>query len=396
MNERSKILYLYIGQAFSLLGDWCSAIVFPLMLYKITENTIAVAILMLCRFVPNIISPLILNKINKNNLLIDIMIKSDIFRAIFFILFIFANKPIHFYVLTFIIYTGNSLFNPCKYTIIPDIVKEDNIEKSTNIIMGIENIFMLIGPIIGSLIYAYIGANLVIMLNSATYIISCLLLYKLKKLNDFKLNIETNKNTEKFINIIKKAIKIKSVVYLIYAEALGCLAFGTLNFLLPVMTEQSNIYDDKSYGYLVSALALGLIIGNFFMGAFYKQKKYEFMYLVSTIVAGLSFICLGVYKGLIINIINIICIGIGNSIQDLCLNVFIQNTCKEEQERITMISFNQSLISMSIGITTIVTPIFISKFNIYSVIIVLGTIPLSVSLCLLLKKVFNQKNYIEA
>jgi MFS family permease len=402
-NKQRNYSFLFAGQTVSVLGDWLSYVVTPILVYNIKQSPIDIGLLMLCRSLPGIILPLFIGKILKKASLLKTMIACDAIRGVLFLGFIFADSTYQFLGLTLIIYSCSAIFNPAKYSIIPSILSGETIPKANGYLSSVENFSMLIGPAIGGILFALVGVNWIIIFNSITFFVSMTFLLKIKYVAvtnvDGAVDAECNKDSFSLVEKIKEQVRVcrivvgnKKIFNLLVSNSLDTLAFGSLNALMPLIA--NNIFNEPSivYGYLMTALGGGLLFGSMLFTKIYNRMSSYCLFSSATLVAAISFISLGVSNTLVVSLLAIFILGIGNGVQEVTIATLIQQSCDSENEVMLIFSTNQAMVSICAAITMVFSTVTIYAFGIKLTFVLLGIIPFILGLVLLL----SSKLYIDA
>lgn len=315
----------YLSQAISSFGDWVSYVAIPLIVYGITKDPISMAIYTAIKFIPNVIVAPFIGKLTTRFGKLNLLVISDIVRGVVFLGYLFT-KDIHIiYLITFITSIFNSIFNPIKFSIIPEVVNSEDITKSNSYISGISRLMMLIGPSIGGILMASFGQSVVIILNSVSYFISLYFILRIDTktiksiLNNFK------KDKIKYIDLLKILWEKKNhlVKFLLLTSIINC-SFGALNTLFPIVSYK---FENSStiYGYIMSGLGVGLLIGTIITPNLIKNKNFTKTYGLATVLGAAFLALFGASNNQILTIFMILGIGISNGIQEISCTSFIQN-----------------------------------------------------------------------
>lgn len=387
--KKSDLEWLIIGETVSVLGDWASYVVIPIILYDLTNDPISVGVLMICRFLPSILLPFLINQIISKFNVLKIMIFCDFLRSVSTMGFIFATEPLQFYMLTIINYIGTAIFNPGKYSLVSLIVDKHQLSEANSYIGSINKLFMLVGPIFGGVVYNYIGKEGALIFNSVTFIFSMFALSKIT-IESSKIDIRKGKEKDQkqTRDLVFKFSLFKDVIYkkrlgnLIFSDALGSLAFGSLNVLFPIVSKDIFRSPDIVYGYIMSFLGGGLLIGNIISPFLNKYISNYLIYAVATLSAALSLILFGLSEYLILSLMAIFLVGVGNGLQENSILTFIQEHSEKEKTMNTL-SLSQALTSFFIIISMTFSALMVAKIGLTLTILSLGLIPFFISVFLL-------------
>ncbi|HHC9731572.1 TPA: MFS transporter [Staphylococcus aureus] len=268
--------FYLIGIAFSNIGSAFTTFVFPLMILKLTGSAFQVGIVSALSFIPYAILGLpagaLIDRLNKKT----IMKCADIIRFISYLsipVLSFYNMLSIFqiYVVAIISGIGLVFHSISEVSIIPSIVKEEDLASANSYIYATQNVSEFLGPIIGGLLYTYMGYSILIFIDSMTFLLSffSLILIKIETKSIFNQEKLSGKN---FLSDVKVGFD-----YLLSNSTIRVMA---------VVVSLSNLIISPYYIYIVmfvkedmnqSSQALGLVLGISSLGALIGSLSASFL-----------------------------------------------------------------------------------------------------------------------
>ncbi|HEK6092658.1 TPA: MFS transporter [Staphylococcus aureus] len=268
--------FYLIGIAFSNIGSAFTTFVFPLMILKLTGSAFQVGIVSALSFIPYAILGLpagaLIDRLNKKT----IMKCADIIRLISYLsipVLSFYNMLSIFqiYVVAIISGIGLVFHSISEVSIIPSIVKEEDLASANSYIYATQNVSEFFGPIIGGLLYTYMGYSILIFIDSMTFLLSffSLILIKIETKSIFNQEKLSGKN---FLSDVKVGFD-----YLLSNSTIRVMA---------VVVSLSNLIISPYYIYIVmfvkedmnqSSQALGLVLGISSLGALIGSLSASFL-----------------------------------------------------------------------------------------------------------------------
>ncbi|HDI0048985.1 TPA: MFS transporter [Staphylococcus aureus] len=268
--------FYLIGIAFSNIGSAFTTFVFPLMILKLTGSAFQVGIVSALSFIPYAILGLpagaLIDRLNKKT----IMKCADIIRLISYLsipVLSFYNMLSIFqiYVVAIISGIGLVFHSISEVSIIPSIVKEEDLASANSYIYATQNVSEFLGPIIGGLLYTYMGYSILIFIDSMTFLLSffSLILIKIETKSIFNQEKLSGKN---FLSDVKVGFD-----YLLSNSTIRVMA---------VVVSLSNLIITPYYIYIVmfvkedmnqSSQALGLVLGISSLGALIGSLSASFL-----------------------------------------------------------------------------------------------------------------------
>lgn len=268
--------FYLIGIAFSNIGSAFTTFVFPLMILKLTGSAFQVGIVSALSFIPYAILGLpagaLIDRLNKKT----IMKCADIIRLISYLsipVLSFYNMLSIFqiYVVAIISGIGLVFHSISEVSKIPSIVKEEDLASANSYIYATQNVSEFLGPIIGGLLYTYMGYSILIFIDSMTFLLSffSLILIKIETKSIFNQEKLSGKN---FLSDVKVGFD-----YLLSNSTIRVMA---------VVVSLSNLIISPYYIYIVmfvkedmnqSSQALGLVLGISSLGALIGSLSASFL-----------------------------------------------------------------------------------------------------------------------
>ncbi|HEA0066763.1 TPA: MFS transporter [Staphylococcus aureus] len=275
MLNKNFTFYL-IGVAFSNMGSAFTTFVFPLMILKLTGSAFQVGIVSALSFIPYAILGLpagaLIDRLNKKS----IMKCADIIRFVSYLsipVLSFFNMLSIFqiYVVAIISGIGLVFHSISEVSIIPSIVKEEDLASANSYIYATQNVSEFLGPIIGGLLYTYMGYSILIFIDSMTFLLSffSLILIKIESKSIFN---QEKLSGKKFLSDVKVGFD-----YLLSNSTIRVMA---------VVVSLSNLIISPYYIYIVmfvkedmnqSSQVLGLVLGISSLGALIGSLSASFL-----------------------------------------------------------------------------------------------------------------------
>jgi MFS family permease len=178
LRDNRNFRQLWLGQVVSQLGDWFDTIALYTLLLNLTGSGRAIGLLLVARFVPSfIVGPLsgvIADRFSRR----AIMIISDLMRAVVVLGFLLVRRPDQVwlvYLLTILQLVFSTFFEPAKTAAIPSIVSGRELLAANAIASATWSVMLTLGAAFGGLITGWFGTDVAFILDSATYLVSAVL-----------------------------------------------------------------------------------------------------------------------------------------------------------------------------------------------------------------------------
>lgn len=304
--KNKNFLALWTGQAVSNLGDWIIVVALIELTIRLSGSALAVGTLMMFKIIPALLFGsligVLVDRVNRKRT----MILCDVVRGGIILLLPFVSNIFQIYLIAFLLETFSLAFMPAKDASIPNIVKRDQILTANSISYTTNNLTMILGVTFGSTIIILVekvwgilpffqhltGHNAVFYLDSMTFFASALALVSIHlpavKLDERKINYLRVKDD--IVQGIKFVKENRSVRVILASIGIAILGAGSIYSLGAVYSYQVLNLADGGFGYLLSALGLGLTLGSVFSGFLGHHLSKERLFSNSIFVFGLALI----------------------------------------------------------------------------------------------------------
>lgn len=175
--------YLWTGQVVSDFGDSMTSLALMLLVLELTDSISALATMAIILAIPSLTFGLVagvyIDRFDRRK----IMIYSDLLRGIFVLGFLFVDSPDKvwiLYVIGFIQAAIGTFFTPARSALLPNLIDEDLLLSANSISQTSNIIFRMLGTgAAGALVSLLGNFSYIFMIDSATFILSLLLLTRI-------------------------------------------------------------------------------------------------------------------------------------------------------------------------------------------------------------------------
>ena len=295
-SKESNIKLLLLGRAVSLFGNTIYLIVLPLYILNITQNLKFTGIFFAAVNLPTTIISIfigtIIEKFNKKNI---ILISDFLTSILYFILFLYfknSNSLIFLFFISLIINIISKFFEIASKVLFSEINTSETLEKYNGLQSFLENTVMIIGPVIGTYLFATFSFNLILIIVSLSYFLSFLQELFIK----YEKNTNLSKEKSSFFKDFKEGIsyiKSKKIIFNFFILAMF------LNFFIANNDEIINSgilikkyqISEKLFGFSVACYGLGSVVAGIFI---YYNKKFKLLKKLKLLfILNSSLMCLG-------------------------------------------------------------------------------------------------------
>ncbi len=297
---------LWIGQVISQFGDRLNQMALIAFIFKRAPgSTFELAKLMALTIIPVfLIGPIAgvyVDRWDRRRT----MFVCDLIRAllVFSIPFFFMNMGslIPLYIVVFLTFCFGRFFVPAKMSIIPDLVKKEDLLMANSLVHTTGMIASAMGFGVGGIIVEILGAKGGFYLDAATFLVSGILIFFVSIKTSLRVRAkEVLKVGKEIVEVIRQSVleelkgafgflmkqdKIKAIINILFIlwAALGSIYVVIIIFIQRVFSSAV-----KDLGLLAVFLGCGLFFGSLLYGKWGKKLSYFKVIFISLILSGLA------------------------------------------------------------------------------------------------------------
>jgi hypothetical protein len=374
---------LWMGENVSLFGDQFYFLALPWLIFQMTGSMMAFGTLLMVAGIPRAVLILVGGVITDRFSPRTVMIVSNLCRLVIMILLtlIVASQYVQLwmlYVIAFSFGSVDAFFHPAYRAIIPSIVNEDNLQASNSLMQGAAQLVQIVGPGAAGLIVRSVGAAMVFGFDALTFLFTSIQLWMMHP-TAIRLNPTGPEATPKRLNILTEIgemltylrhDKLLTTLVLVVA-AINLLFVGPFIVGSAALSQVRFVQGSVAYGAMLSAFAIGALIGTLIAGAVqFKQAGVISLLLVSA--EGMFMICIGCTSSLAVTCILWLLTGFGAGFGSLNMITMTQKRVAK-----SMIGRFMSLIALTeVGLTPISNALagLLADWNVTALFVLAGAL----------------------
>ena len=345
-NSLGKVLslpnfrLLFAGTAASLLGDQFTLIATPWLVLKMTSDPLALGLVLALEGLPRALFMLLGGAITDRFSPRKVMLAASLMRFVLtalLALLVFSGAAqiwmIYLFGLLFGILAGLAI--PAENSILPMLVKQEDLQSGNSLIMGVTQLAGFFGPsLAGILIGHFSGSNTGIVLSfsidSLTFLFSALAIRLIRQNKEDQPASENGDKPGMLAEILKgirylwadTALRMMFIILM----ALNFLLIGPLMVGIPVLADQRLPQGVAAYGLLLSAFAGGSLLGILLAGTLPRLRGNGLSVLILLLLAsfGGAIALLGISASTRLDFGLLTLLGLGNGYMSILLFTWIQ------------------------------------------------------------------------
>jgi MFS family permease len=332
---------LFSGAATSILGDQFALIATPWLVLKLTGDPLALGIVLALEGIPRAVFILLGGAITDRFSPRLIMLTADVIRfvlTVWMALVVFSGTVqmwmLYAFGLGFGLVAGFAI--PAGNSIVPMLVKEQDLQAGNSAMMGVSQLVGFIGPtiagiLIGKFSQSPLGIGLAFSINAVSFAVSAVCLWAMH--GGGRLQPAAAGSAEKesvWASILAgmkylwedKAMRLMFLV----VTAVNFLFVGPLLVGIPVLADQRLPEGALAFGLLVSAYAGGNLVGYLLAGSLPRPTgKTMQVFLIALLAAfGLALGSFGFIRSTWLDFVLMLLLGLGNGYIAIILFTWIQ------------------------------------------------------------------------
>lgn len=275
-----NFLLLMLGKLVSLIGSDMQSFALSLYVLKITGSATKFASVLSVTFLPKLIlgpvAGVFTDWFDRKKIIVCFDFINGIVIGILALLFIINGglTMTGIYVLVIILAITSIVFQPAISTVIPSIVKKENLVEANSINSMIMSIGSLIAPMLAGIVMGLYGMLFVLIINSISFIISGIseIFIDIPKYNKMPEKINYDVFKKDFIAGIKYIKDTRIIVVFIMIVVIVNFAFNPLfNIGIVFICKEILKISDFQYGVMQTILVISMFISPVICGYVYKK-----------------------------------------------------------------------------------------------------------------------------
>jgi MFS family permease len=328
-----NFLLLWTGQFVSQFGDRLAMVAFPWLVYQKTGSAFSTGVVLALYTVPYVLfgalAGVVIDRFNKRR----VMVLADLVRAGLVLgvaLVPHPGLPLVFAV-SFAMATVAVFFDPCKLSLLPDIVERRQLVRANSLLTMGENLTEVIGYSAAGLIAYYLSTRIAFVVDSGTFLVSAAALALMAytpPLRAAAAHHARRVGTEimEGLRFLYHHDQLRANTALVIAAVLGLGAAYPLTFLLAVDVLGQG---PKAFGLMEAAIGLGYLGGSALLAGLGSRLRKGYAMTTSLAIMGASLIATGLLPSLPWILVAFLVLGAANATALIAIDTFFQETVPE-------------------------------------------------------------------
>ncbi len=292
---------MFIAYGLATLGSWFDFIAVAILLGFIWHaDPLTIALLPLMYAGPGIlfgqIAGILADRWNK----LHIMIYSDLIRAAFTLLLIFAPHPFWTLPLIFCRSVANVFHTPAQQAMTRSVVSEEELLKASTLNGAVFQAGKVFGPLIGGSAAAAFSPKLCMLVNICCFILSACFLLSIKKHTEVERTYESLQQDIRLGKAWKEGWAIilgnRLLLFSLLFSLTGIIAIQMVDAQFAVILREKAPEYPQLVGWTVAAIGIGALITVAWFHRYNQISAYGWMFGGGMVLIGILFASFGLYQ----------------------------------------------------------------------------------------------------
>lgn len=283
LKNNASLRYLWLSQFVSSIGDWFNYVAIIYLVLHLTDSGLQVAITILCRTIPLLVlgpwAGVLIDRLNKK----WIMLGSDLGRAVLVLGYLYIDRVEDLwiiYLLGAVLSIGSVLFDAAKLSYMPQILEKENLYIANALTSFTFGLTIALGSMLSGWTIGEFGYYVSFIFNSASFLISALLLQGIESIQTLCEKKYTSWSSE-FLASCKCIKDNPLILALLLADSCLAVGSGLMNVLIGIFAVKVFLGESIGIGIFYNALGLGFIVGSIFTSKV-KPKRLKTSFLINS------------------------------------------------------------------------------------------------------------------
>lgn len=320
---------LWLSQLISSFGDTLHYIALVVLVFEISGQGAAVAVLVVAEIVPVLflapVAGVIIDRFSRKAVLIG----ADLVRAILVLSLVWPHGVWHAYAVAAGLAAANAFFNPTVNAIIPSITTEQQRLAANSVAWSTGRLVQIIASAVAGGAIALIGTDAAFVVNAATFLISGMLILRLAiPAHAGQLGDQTKHGPASYLADAREGLRFARrdglVSRMLIVQTLASLATGATGALLVVLAERHLQLAPSGFAWLIGAIGVGALLGPLIPNMLAQDYRDARWLFVPYIIRGFGDVLITVFTPLPVALLILFVYGLSTSTGMVVFNATLQ------------------------------------------------------------------------
>jgi MFS family permease len=344
----------WFGQIISLIGSWMQTISQPWLAYKITNSPFLLSIVGALQFLPMLIFSLfigaLLDRFDKKKIII--LTQSTLAVLALILSFLVFTKQIqywHILIIALLQGFANAIDMPSRQSFMIQLLGKKDLMNGIALNSAIFNGARIVGPAVAGILMAKAGIEYCFFINAISFIPVIIGLFFIQPIIISDPVKSQNNILTDILNGLKYIFHDTTLLKTIISVTIVGTFVMNFNVFVPVFAKTVLKQDEAGFGYLMSSMGIGSLLGALIMAAKSKNGPKNIFLTGSAFLVSIVFIIIGLNSNYILTAVFLAIAG--------CLTVSFMTTANSTIQLNSSDEFRSRVISVYFLVNAGSTPI---------------------------------------
>jgi MFS family permease len=341
----------FAGQGISLIGSWMTQLATIWLVYRLTNSPLMLGIVGFTSQIPSFfLAPfggVFADRFSRHKTLIGTQILAMVQSLILAALALSGMIQIwHIIVLSLLQGIVNAFDAPARQAFVVELIeKRDDLANAIAVNSTMFNGARLIGPGIGGLLLAQVGAGYCFLIDGVSYIavIMALLAMRVKPNQVLRSNVNPLQRIKEGFIYCFGFPPIRAILLLAGLVSLFGIQYTVL---IPIFAEEVLKGGAETLGFLMAASGIGALVGGVYLATRKTVLGMGKVIAIAPTILGLALIALAISRLLPLSLMIMLFVGLGTILQVATSNTVLQIIVEEDKRGRVMSLFTMSFLGM--------------------------------------------------
>jgi predicted MFS family arabinose efflux permease len=371
---------LYLASLISLGGDWFLIVALFGLVLELTGQAVAVAFTIaaqdLTYFLASPFAGVLADRLDRRRL----MIAADLARAVLVLGFLFVRTEDAVWLL-YVLLAGvavfSAMFEPASAAAMPNLVDERDLSAANALSGSLWGTMLAVGAGLGGVVSAAFGRDAAIAIDSISFVVSALLIMRIRaSFAQARAEREHASMRQDTVETVRYARKDHRVLALLGVKFGWGMAGGVL-VVIPLLALETFEAGDVGVGLLMAARGIGALVGPFAGRRMLGPQDRRMFVAISVSLAtfGVGYVAVGLAPTLLVLMPIMTFAHLGGGATWTLSGYGLQRIVPD-QIRGRIFAFDGMLVTLTFGISSILTGVLVDAYTAPTAAIVMGGIAL--------------------
>ncbi|GHO49470.1 MFS transporter [Ktedonospora formicarum] len=292
---------LWLGQVISMCGDFFMYIAVPYFVYQLTGSVLQTGITVIAETLPRVLlsslAGVFVDRWNRR----WTMLTADLLRAVVLLLMLLVHSADQLWLIYVAIATQaiiSQFFTPASMALIPSLVEQEQLMAANSLSSLGQSITRLIGPAVGGILFTALGLTGTVLMDSATYVFSALMILCLSLPTSASVNKATEQKERVTVGAAVKHLweewaaglrlirGSQTLVGIFVTMCVFMLGQGIIQVMFVIFVRNVIHGDAMIYAWILTSQGIGSILGALLNGVFSKWLRPGYQIALGGLVSG--------------------------------------------------------------------------------------------------------------